>query len=56
VQRVVGGIQIDDNLLAMFGQATHTHQQKAILDGLVISADFMTPGMFIVAKFEPVEC
>src|SRR5271165_303605 len=32
VQRVVGSIQVDDNLPASLGRAAHTHQQKGILD------------------------
>ena len=54
VQRVVGGIQIDDNLGAIFGQAAHAHQQKVVFDRLMVGADFMARGIFIVAKFKPV--
>src|SRR5206468_1177398 len=55
VQGVVGGIQIDDDLQAILGQAARTHPQKGILDRLMVGADLMTTGIFIVAKFEPVE-
>src|ERR1700746_3077411 len=56
VQRVVGGIQIDDDLKAILGQAAHTHQQKRVFDRFMVGADLMTTGIFIVAKFKSVQC
>ena len=55
VQRVIGGIQVDDDLQAMLGQAAHTHQQKVVFDRLMVGADFMTTTIFIVAKFKSVQ-
>jgi hypothetical protein len=49
-------MQIDDDLLAMLGQTAHTHLQKGVLDRLMVGADFMTTGIFIVTKLKPVEC
>jgi hypothetical protein len=54
VQRIIGGIQVDDDLQAMLRQAAHPHQQKVIFDRLMVGADFMARGIFIVAKFKPV--
>src|SRR6201987_2297435 len=56
VQRVVGGIQIDDDLQAILGQAAHAHPQKAVFDCFVVGADFMTTGIFIVTKLKAVKC
>src|SRR5260370_37307853 len=55
VQRIVTGIQIDDDLLAMLGQTAHPHPQKGVLDRLMVGADFMTTCIFIVTEFQPVE-
>jgi hypothetical protein len=56
VQRVIGSIQIDDDLQAILGQAARTHPQKGVLDRLMVGADFMATGIFIVAQFKPVQC
>jgi hypothetical protein len=56
VQRVVGGVQVDDDFGALFGQAAQAHAQKGILDCLMVGADFMATGIFIVAKFKSVPC
>src|ERR1700752_1439520 len=56
VQRVVGGIQIDDDLQAILGQAAHAHPQKAVFDCFMVGADFMATSIFIVAKLKAVKC
>src|SRR6516162_11003493 len=48
VQRVIGGIQVDDDLQAMLGQAAHTHQQKVVFDRLMVGADFMTTSILLL--------
>src|ERR1700757_232954 len=56
VQRVIGGIQINNDLETILGQAARTLQQKGVFDRLMVGADFMAAGIFIVAKFKPVQC
>ena len=55
MERIVTGIQIDDELLAMLGQTAHPLAQKGVLDRLVVGADLMTTCFFIVTEFQPVE-
>ena len=52
VEWIVTGIQIDDNLFAMFGQTTHPLAQKGVLDRLVVATDLMATCFFIVAEFQ----
>jgi hypothetical protein len=56
VQRIIGGIQVDNDLQAMLGQAAHTHEQKVVFDRLMVSADFVATAISIVAKFKSVQC
>jgi hypothetical protein len=55
VERIVTGIQIDNDLLALLGQTTHPHLQKGVLNRLMIGPDLVTTSIFIVTELQPVE-
>src|SRR6516164_4917176 len=55
VQRIISGIQVDDDLQAMLRQAAHPHQQKVTFDRLMVGADFMATSIFIVAELKSVQ-
>ena len=55
VKRIIAGIEIEDHLLSILGQAAHSQQKQSGFDLFGIGVNFVTAGVLVVAQFEPVE-